>query len=186
VWAITALVLAAAMIPALLFYHFRQDWTALQRYYLGRVCVLDQESGFNFFHAMYFAAAWVASPAIRSFPPQGKFASRAALRASCELIFPSAAIVSPGCIPAGQAPTYFSSMINVASAMPSIGGVKVVVFSVCAKVSPLTVSLPLECIVHPDWVHPDLERYFEPEPVSVLVLQVLAGIAFARARLSAS
>jgi type IV secretory pathway TraG/TraD family ATPase VirD4 len=35
VWAITALVLAAAMIPALLFYQYRQEWTALQRYYLG-------------------------------------------------------------------------------------------------------------------------------------------------------
>lgn len=28
VWAITALVLAAAMIPALLFYQYRQEWTA--------------------------------------------------------------------------------------------------------------------------------------------------------------
>ncbi|MDQ2843574.1 MAG: hypothetical protein M3Y72_21540 [Acidobacteriota bacterium] len=35
VWAMTALLLAIATIPALLFYQYRQEWTALQRYYLG-------------------------------------------------------------------------------------------------------------------------------------------------------
>jgi hypothetical protein len=57
VWAITALVLAAAMIPALLFYQYRQEWTALQRYYLGAF-VRSQAYASGLFSSPLLAWRW--------------------------------------------------------------------------------------------------------------------------------
>ena len=39
------------------------------------------------------------------------------------LIVPSALILSPGCIPAGQLQMYFESLIMIVSLLPFIGGV---------------------------------------------------------------
>jgi len=58
-------------------------------------------------------------------------------------------------------------MINVASAIPSIGGANVVVFSVCTEMYPLKVRVPFECIVDPAWTHSDSKTYFDPEPSAV-------------------